>query len=150
MYLNPLKLLLAFMTGLLNTQHFLVKGKSYCKMQNIISLFSMFQVMAFVLEAFFAEMELETSEKCEGEGKVGTFLNYEFLICMLRIVFSKYIYLLISKRKKCYQYQFVSLFFPLLQALPRNLFYFKILIQNFQYKRFNFLFSSNMNLFFFS
>lgn len=29
-------------------------------------------VMAFVLEAFFAEMELETSEKCEGEGKEGS------------------------------------------------------------------------------
>mgnify|MGYP003703306115 CR=1 FL=1 len=29
--------------------------------------------MAFVLEAFFAEMELETSENCEAVGKVGTY-----------------------------------------------------------------------------
>lgn len=73
-------------------------------MQNIIFLFSMFQVMAFVLEGFFAEMELETAEKCEAEDKVGTFLNYELIIYKRRVVFSKYIYLLISKRKKGYQY----------------------------------------------
>jgi len=92
MYLIPLMLLLAFMTGLLNTWHFLVKGKSYCKMQNIIFLFLMFQVMAFVLEGFFAEMELETAEKCEAEDKVGTFLNYELLIYMCRL-FSQNIFI---------------------------------------------------------
>lgn len=31
-----------------------------------------FQVVAFVLEAFFAEMELETSEKCEDPEQVST------------------------------------------------------------------------------
>jgi hypothetical protein len=37
------------------------------------SLFFMqFQIVAFVLEAFFAEMELESSEKCTEQDKVGS------------------------------------------------------------------------------
>lgn len=49
------------------------------KAKTLCSSFS-FQVVAFVLEAFFAEMELETSEKCEDtETQVSLFSSFELL-----------------------------------------------------------------------
>lgn len=38
------------------------------------------QVVAFVLEAFFAEMDLESPEKSEEQDKVLEFLKFDFAI----------------------------------------------------------------------